>query len=175
MAKSDTDVALDASAAIEQILERNFGASGRGLHEKLSSVEGQLDSRLASRIRYVATMRNRVVHERVAIDNRNRFEATAAQIISELGGKADPKPVPTVVRVLSGAWLLLMLGLALSVFAAGYQSNGIGGGLVAVIVTALVVAAVVQWIWKHREAIAGTLVLLAVAGVLALLWNVKLI
>jgi hypothetical protein len=42
MTMSDIDLAVRRSKRLEQMLERDFGASGRGLQEKVSSVEQQL-------------------------------------------------------------------------------------------------------------------------------------
>ncbi len=52
-----------------------FGATGKGLHEKISSVEGQLTPEMIRNMRYLATIRNKLVHERGfdAIPDRARF------------------------------------------------------------------------------------------------------
>lgn len=60
---SDIETAIKYSKAVESLLTKQMGAQGKGLHEKLSSVERQLPSALVKRIRYLATMRNKVVHE----------------------------------------------------------------------------------------------------------------
>lgn len=48
---------------IESLLEENFYASGRGLHEKVTSVETVLDEKLVKKIRWISTIRNKVLHE----------------------------------------------------------------------------------------------------------------
>lgn len=48
---------------IESLLVHNFGAEGRGLHEKLSSVEAKLPAHLAKKVRRIATVRNKLIHE----------------------------------------------------------------------------------------------------------------
>lgn len=48
---------------IETILGARFGATGRGLYEKTASVTPALPDRLVKRIRYVATLRNKAMHE----------------------------------------------------------------------------------------------------------------
>ena len=55
------------------MLEQKFGATGRGLHEKLSSIEYQLEAGLVKNIRWIATMRNKVVHENFQLTNQNDF------------------------------------------------------------------------------------------------------
>jgi hypothetical protein len=74
---SDIDLAVTRSQRLEQTLERDFGASGRGLHEKVSSVADALPKDLVRRLRLVATVRNKVVHENGRIDDRNRFLTAA--------------------------------------------------------------------------------------------------
>ena len=50
---SDIDLAVTRSRKLEQMLERDFGASGRGLHEKTSSVEARLPDDLVRKLRLV--------------------------------------------------------------------------------------------------------------------------
>ena len=57
------DIAVRGSKRLEALLEARFGARGRGLHEKLSSVERRVPQELRRSIRWVATIRNKVVHE----------------------------------------------------------------------------------------------------------------
>lgn len=48
---------------LEAELESRLGAEGRGLHEKASSVEHLLDGQLLRKLRRIATIRNRTMHE----------------------------------------------------------------------------------------------------------------
>lgn len=83
----DIDLVVGAAKRIESALVRMYGASGRGLHEKLSSVEGQLDPNLVRRIRYVATVRNKLIHDDTyrKLDDRASFRQAVSQIDRELG------------------------------------------------------------------------------------------
>ena len=60
---SDIEMAVKGSRLIESLLEEKLGASGKGLHTKLSSVEKKLSAPMISKIRYIASVRNSVVHE----------------------------------------------------------------------------------------------------------------
>ena len=71
--QSDIDIVVTQSKALEALLEQKFGATGRGLHEKLSSIEYQLEAGLVKNIRWIATMRNKVVHENFQLTNQNDF------------------------------------------------------------------------------------------------------
>jgi hypothetical protein len=63
MKAEDLGNVIIATKKIEQILEANYGAAGRGLHEKVSSVSGELDDQLLKQLRYIASVRNKAVHE----------------------------------------------------------------------------------------------------------------
>ena len=110
---SDIDLAVTRSQRLEQTLEREFGASGRGLHEKVSSVADALPKDLVRRLRLVATVRNKVVHENGRIDDRNRFltaadsaEAELATIVKRRGRGGRGK------RRLLLFMLMILLGVA---------------------------------------------------------------
>ena len=70
---SDIDLAVTRSQRLEQLLEHDFGATGRGLHEKVSSVADSMPQDLVRKLRLVATVRNKVVHENPHIDDKDRF------------------------------------------------------------------------------------------------------
>ena len=47
---------------LERLLEEKLQASGKGLHEKATSVEHKLDSDLVGQIRFIASVRNKLMH-----------------------------------------------------------------------------------------------------------------
>lgn len=55
---------LDKTTQYESLLRDRFGADGRGLHEKISSVEPELGHDIVSALRFIATVRNKAVHDR---------------------------------------------------------------------------------------------------------------
>ena len=57
------DTVISCSKQLESKLETEFQAEGRGLHSKLSNVECLLPVEVAKKIRWLATIRNKVVHE----------------------------------------------------------------------------------------------------------------
>jgi hypothetical protein len=62
--ESSIELAIRYCKQIESLLEQQFAAEGRGLHEKVSSVEDVISRRpRASKLRWIATLRNKVVHE----------------------------------------------------------------------------------------------------------------
>ena len=57
-------IVISASKDLENILEKKFQAVGKGLHEKVTSAEAQLSELLIRRLRKIASIRNKLVHEK---------------------------------------------------------------------------------------------------------------
>lgn len=76
------------SQSLEQLLQTRYNAEGRGLHEKLTSVECQVPLRVQKKIRYIATIRNKATHENVDIarENFDKVQEAYKQIQFELNG-----------------------------------------------------------------------------------------
>jgi len=74
---SDLDIAVRWSKRFESQLEYKHDAQGRGLHEKIESVEHDLDRETVRALRLVATVRNKIVHEDGydRIDRKQEFKA----------------------------------------------------------------------------------------------------
>lgn len=95
---NDYELAIKSSKELESILEIEFKATGRGLHEKITSASSQLPPDLVKKMRYLATIRNKLIHERGfdSIPDRanfiQAFEKSADdlhQIINQRGGKSS--------------------------------------------------------------------------------------
>jgi hypothetical protein len=88
---SDIERVIRASKSLEKLLEQQYGAVGRGLHEKASSVEEQLDAATLKSLRWVATMRNKVVHEDdFELPDPQGFSDTVERLTKALAPKAKP-------------------------------------------------------------------------------------
>lgn len=74
---NDYELVIKTSKEIEYILGAEFHATGKGLHEKVTSVSSQLTPKLCKRLRFLATIRNRLIHERGfdSIPDRGNFIA----------------------------------------------------------------------------------------------------
>ena len=74
---SDIDLVIRRSKRLERLLREELAATGRGLHELVTSVERDLPRPLVRRLRFIATVRNKLVHDdRVTkIDARRDFAA----------------------------------------------------------------------------------------------------
>ncbi len=58
---------IKISQKLEQFLQNKYKAEGRGLHEKLSSIQDKIPSSIQKKIRFIATIRNKATHEDVNI------------------------------------------------------------------------------------------------------------
>lgn len=88
---------------IEGLLEAGLGATGKGLHEKATSVEKHLDERQLRRLRYIATLRNKLVHEsEFNVDQLpDDFEDTCRQLVAELRQLQPQQKRPSQVQTVS--------------------------------------------------------------------------
>jgi hypothetical protein len=75
---NDYELVIKASKELEYFLEAEFHATGKGLHEKITSAQSELSSDIIKKMRYLATIRNKLIHERGfdAIPDRNKFIAS---------------------------------------------------------------------------------------------------
>ena len=63
-ADNDYEMVIKTTKKMELYLEQQFGATGKGLHEKLTSADVQvLPPKVVKSIRYIATIRNRLIHD----------------------------------------------------------------------------------------------------------------
>ena len=57
------EIVINNTKKIESLLESKLGATGRGLHTKVESVQKIIDLKMAKKIHYIATIRNKLMHE----------------------------------------------------------------------------------------------------------------
>jgi hypothetical protein len=65
---NDYELVIKASKALEAQLQREFHSQGKGLHEHINSVAGQqqgggLPEAVVKKLRFIATIRNKLIHE----------------------------------------------------------------------------------------------------------------
>jgi len=78
---NDYELAIKTSKDLEHLLEQEWGAEGKGLHEKITWVQhssSPLPDDLMRRMRFLATIRNKLIHEVefTKIENRSKFIET---------------------------------------------------------------------------------------------------
>lgn len=110
---SDLERVIKTSKALEAALADRFGAEGKGLHQKIDSVEADLPRDAIKHLRYVATIRNKIVHEDDynKIDDRAQWNERSKLALNAVAGKKGPP------LVLIGAAVLTLLTAALLVYA----------------------------------------------------------
>lgn len=74
-------IAVQGSKRIEAVLRDGFNAEGRGLHEYLTDVEHRIPANIVRQARYIASVRNKVVHEEEEIHDLDKFNQTVEQVI----------------------------------------------------------------------------------------------
>ena len=78
------ETVLKYSKKIESSLN-DLGSEGKGIHQKVSSIEKYMDSNLVKKIRYIGTVRNKSVHEEdYKVENLDNFIEQARYVLSEL-------------------------------------------------------------------------------------------
>lgn len=114
---SDIEYVITRTKALETLLEQGLGAAGKGLHEKVSSVETRLPPALVKKLRFVATVRNKLVHEAAyqTLDDRAGYERACAAAERELRAMTAP---PVVVN--KGCFGLVLVAAAGAVAAARF-------------------------------------------------------
>lgn len=93
--KSDVELVITAARRLETLLEKFHGAVGRGLHEKLTAVEDKVPAEVMHRARYVATMRNNVLHvDNFSLPDRDWFLQCARAVEAHLNPAPQSPPKP---------------------------------------------------------------------------------
>ena len=92
---SDIELVINRTKAFESLLETGLGAVGKGLHEKVTSVQARLPEPLVRKLRFIATLRNKLVHDTdyQKLDDRPAFERVCQEAESELRALIAPARV----------------------------------------------------------------------------------
>jgi hypothetical protein len=86
-AANDYELVIRSAKELEFILDSSFAATGKSIHEKLNSLpDGTLPAPLVKHMRYLATIRNKLVHERGfdTVPDRIKFIADFEASVVEL-------------------------------------------------------------------------------------------
>ncbi len=82
---SDIEKVVLRTRKIERLLREQYHAHGKGLHQLISSCEERLPHDVIAKLRFVATIRNKVVHEdRYKLEDRKAFLAVCNECEKEL-------------------------------------------------------------------------------------------
>ena len=73
---SDIEKVVMRTRTIEKLLRTQYHAEGKGLHQLITSCEERLPHDVVAKLRFIATVRNKVVHEEdYKLDDRKGFLA----------------------------------------------------------------------------------------------------
>lgn len=112
---SDIDQVVTRTRRLEGLLRTQFHANGRGLHQLISSSEERLPHDVIAKLRYIATIRNKMLHEDgFKLDDRRHFNQVCNECEKEL--------TPRSGRFIWGVAIALMTLLTLAA-AAFYYAN----------------------------------------------------
>jgi len=82
---SDIEQVVLRTRKLERLLREQYHARGKGLHQLISSCEERLPHDVIAKLRFVATIRNKVVHEdRYKLEDRRAFLAVCNECEKEL-------------------------------------------------------------------------------------------
>jgi hypothetical protein len=71
---SDIEKVVTRTRTIEKLLRTQYHAEGKGLHQLITSCEERLPHDVIGKLRYIATIRNKIVHEEdYKLESRSDF------------------------------------------------------------------------------------------------------
>lgn len=168
---SQIELAVTLSRRLESLLEEKHHATGKGLHEKVSSVEDRLPAQLVKSLRYIATMRNSVVHEEgFVIGDVDGFTAQGNAALAQLGGTPMSEGNSHGRFDRLQGFLMLAFMAACAIAGAYFCWKGFGGvgGVVMGFVGGFVIAVwVLSVIKKVLEMVFGLLLIGCAIGLVA--------
>lgn len=87
-------LAVDIARQLESALEAS-GATGKGLHEKVGSIENKLPEALVTKLRFIASVRNKIVHEDELLPDEDisvfvEAGKQAVEALGAVGAKGKP-------------------------------------------------------------------------------------
>lgn len=101
---SDIESVVLQTRRIEKLLRQQYRADGKGLHQLITSCEERLPHDVVGKLRYIATIRNKIVHEDdYQLDDKRGF----MQVCSECEQELTPRSSRFVWR--AAVWLMALI------------------------------------------------------------------
>lgn len=95
---SQIETIVRGCGTMETILQNRWKSTGRGLHQKVTNTPYEIPPSMVKKLRWIATVRNRVVHENLVLGDQQFHdivqgiqEATAFLETAEVGRKRTGK------------------------------------------------------------------------------------
>ena len=87
---SDIEKVVLRTRKLEALLRGHYHADGKGLHQLISSCEERLPHDVIGKLRYIATIRNKIVHEDdYELEDRRSFLSTCDECEHELTPRSE--------------------------------------------------------------------------------------
>lgn len=87
---SDIEQVVKRTRRIEKLLRLQYHANGKGLHQLITSCEERLPRDVVKKLRYIATIRNKIVHEdNYKLENKAKFLTVCNECEKELTPRAN--------------------------------------------------------------------------------------
>jgi len=104
---SDIEKVIIQSRKLESLLKEHYHAKGKGLHQLISSSESRLPHELIPQLRYIATIRNKLLHEDAfELEDKKAFFKQSELCIKLL----TPRAERFIWRTAWGVLLIMTLG-----------------------------------------------------------------
>ncbi len=87
---SEIEKVVVCTRRLEKLLRGRYHAEGRGLHQLISSCEERLPHDVVAKLRFIATVRNKLVHEEsYRLEDRAHFFSVCQECEQELTPRAN--------------------------------------------------------------------------------------
>ncbi len=107
---ADLDRIIRKTKRLESLLKKHYRAKGKGLHQLISDVESRLPNEYVSKLRFIATIRNKAVHEDDFIfENKKDFYNACRECERELTPRGDFLMGKLVIILLLASTLLALM------------------------------------------------------------------
>ncbi|KDM92362.1 hypothetical protein [Photobacterium galatheae] len=106
---TDIELVVSRSRRLEYLLKHHYHAEGKGLHQLITSCEERLPHEIIPSLRYVATIRNKVVHEDgFVLDDSRGFRKACRACEKELTPRSGRRVWAVVLFLVVGMTALAL-------------------------------------------------------------------
>ena len=71
---------IECSQSLEKYIKKNLNGTGKGLHEKIISIESELSKQDIQDFKYIASTRNKIIHEGIVLDDPEKFKTVCKKL-----------------------------------------------------------------------------------------------
>jgi len=71
---------IECSQSLEKYIKKNLNGTGKGLHEKIISIESELSKQDIQDFKFIAATRNKIIHEGIILDDPEKFKTVCKKL-----------------------------------------------------------------------------------------------